>query len=168
MIPAPHKRELQIARAAHSHSDDILLGCGVAISTGKAEAGKWKGMVFIPRAQPLCRPVSLPTTLRGETEGILSFLPSIPVKSFIIQLPDYFKKWTRLYFSTAFVCLTTRVYMRQREALPVVRCTPWLLPTIPLPLPHPLLPHCSYTNFPQLLTTPFFYILQNFAFGDLL
>lgn len=82
--------------AAHSHADDTLLGCGIAISTGKAEAGKWKAMVFIPRAQPLCRPVSLPTTLRGETEGILSFLPSIPVKSFIIQLPDYFKNLTRL------------------------------------------------------------------------
>lgn len=62
-------------------------------------------MVFIPRAQPLCRPVTLPMTLRGETEGILSFLPSIPVKSFIIQLPDYFKKLTRLWFSSAFVCV---------------------------------------------------------------
>lgn len=63
-------------------------------------------MVFIPRAQPLCRPVSLSMTLRGETEGILSFLPSIPVKSFIIQLPDYFKNLTRLWFLTVFVCLT--------------------------------------------------------------
>lgn len=70
-------------------------------------------MVFIPRAQPLCRPVSLPMTLRGEAEGILSFLPSISVKSFIIQLPDYFKNLTRLWFLTVFVHLT--VCERERE-----------------------------------------------------
>lgn len=105
----------------------------------KAEAGKWKGMVFIPRAQPLCRPVSLPMTLRGEAEGILSFLPSISVKSFIIQLPDYFKNLTRLWFLTVFVHLT--VCERERGALPVVRCTPWLSPTPLLPTPFSLIPH---------------------------
>ncbi len=71
-------------------------------------------MVFIPRAQPLCRPVTLPMTLRGETEGILSFLPSIPVKSFIIQLPDYFKKLTRLWFLSVFVCVCLCVCERER------------------------------------------------------
>lgn len=119
-----------------SCSNDTLLGCGIAISTGKVEAGKWKGMVFIPRAQPLCRPVSLSMTLRGETEGILSFLPSIPVKSFIIQLPDYLKNLTRLWFLTVFVCLT--VWKGERGALPVVRCTPWLSPTPLLPSRYPI------------------------------
>lgn len=165
-IWTPLKRESQIVIASRSHTDDKLSSRGFAISTGKAEAGKWKGMVFIPRAQPLCRPVTLPTTLRGETEGILSFLPSIPVKSFIIQLPDYFKKLTRLWFLSAFVCLCVWEGERvsKREALLAVGCTPGLLPTPHYPHchPHRLFPHPLYTHFPQLLSTTFFCILQNF------
>lgn len=105
-------------------------------------------MVFIPRAQPLCRPVSLSMTLRGETEGILSFLPSIPVKSFIIQLPDYFKNLTRLWFLTVFVCLT--VWKGERGALPVVRCTPWLSLTPLLPSHYPIL----FSPIPHTPTFP--------------
>lgn len=143
-----------------SCSNDTLLGCSVAISTGKVEAGKWKGMVFIPRAQPLCRPVSLFMTLRGETEGVLSFLPSIPVKSFIIQLPDYFKNLTRLWFFSVFVCLTVwkgewGIASGEMHPMALTDTPP------PLPLPHPLFPHPSYTNIPQLLCTPFFYILHH-------
>ena len=114
-------------------------------------------MVFIPRAQPLCRPVTLPMTPRGETEGILSFLPSIPVKSFIIQLPDYFKKLTRLWFSRVCVCVCQCVCVRGRESErergiasggmhPVALTAP--PPLYPRCLPHPLSPHPSYTHFP--------------------
>lgn len=162
LVYEPLLKESRRLSSSRSHTDDKLSSRGVAISTGKAEAGKWKGMVFIPRAQPLCRPVTLPTTLRGETEGILSFLPSIPVKSFIIQLPDYFKKLTRLWFLSVFVCLCVWEGERvsKREALLAVGCTPGLLPTPHFP--HHLFPHPSYTHIPQLLRTTFFCILQNF------
>lgn len=107
-------------------------------------------MVFIPRAQPLCRPVTLPMTLRGETEGILSFLPSIPVKSFIIQLPDYFKKLTRLWFVC--VCETERGRESEQQRgiagggmHPVALTTPSVTP-VPSPLIHPLPPTPQYNN----------------------
>lgn len=117
-------------------------------------------MVFIPRAQPLCRPVTLPMTLRGETEGILSFLPSIPVKSFIIQLPDYFKKLTRLWFSSAFVCvcLSEGERVSEKVAQLAVGCTLWLLGSPSLPPS----PHLSYTHFLQLFSVTFIWILLNF------
>lgn len=94
-----------------------------------------------------------------------SFLPSLlnhSSSNCLIILKTYqgFSSWLCL---CVWQCVC--VCVRQREALPLVRCTPWLSPTTPLLLPHPLFPHSSYTNIPQLLTTPFFYILQNFEVG---
>lgn len=120
-------------------------------------------MVFIPRAQPLCRPVTLPMTLRGETEGILSFLPSIPVKSFIIQLPDYFKKLTRLWFFGLCVCLCVREVDRESEQEKGIAggvMHPMALPTL-----HPLTPSCLIPHTPtspNSSVTTSFCILQNF------
>lgn len=118
--------------------------------------------MFIPRAQPLCRPVTLPTALRGETEGILSFLPSIPVKSFIIQLPDYLKKLRRLWFSS--VCVSGRESVGEWGVAgdgmhPVANTNPT---SCTRRHPHPLCTPLSYTHFPS---TPWFY--KTFSGGEL-